>query len=156
MNTVDRSFITHLVSAYSDTVLRIAYQSVMNIYDAEDIAQEVFLSLMKRDLSSFDEEHLKAYIIRAAVNQCKSFHRSLSRRSVVYLEDIEPVFSEEERSILSEVHSLPEKYRTPIYLYYYEGYSVEEIANILKKPKGTVMSLLKRGRDKLKIMLEEE
>lgn len=154
-------FIERAVADYSDTVLRIAYHHTACIEDAEDIAQEVFLSLVNKGVCDYDSEHLKAYIIRATVNKCHSFHRAKQGEDVVYLDEIyknenEPVFTAPERSILSEVRSLPKRYRDVIYLYYYEGYSVAEIADILGAKTGTVTSRLKRAREKLKPMLKEE
>ena len=74
----------------------------------------------------------------------------------VYKNDAEPVFTMEERSVISQVHALPQRYRDVIYLYYYEGYSVADIADILGTKTGTVTSRLKRAREKLKPLLQEE
>ena len=152
-NTVNLGLINHIVDTYSDTVLRIAYQHTGNIHDAQDIVQDVFLSLMQRDLSALSENELKAYTIRTAVNKCHDLHRRLKRHSVEYLEEIEPVFSEEEQSIMDEVMSLPPKYRNVIYLHYYEGYQVNEIAEMLGTKPATISSQLSRAREKLKKML---
>ena len=154
-------FIERLVVDYSDMILRIAYQHTGNMHDAEDIAQEIFISLVDKKIDSFDSEHLKAYIIRATVNKCHSFHRAQKGAKVVYLDEVykngnEPVFTVAERSVLGEVRSLPPRYRNVIYLYYYEGCSVDEIADILKTKTGTITSRLKRAREKLKTILEEE
>lgn len=154
-------FIERIVAEYSDTVLRIAYQHTLCMQDAEDIAQEVFLSLVNKQIRDYDGEHMKAYIIRATVNKCHSFHRAKQGEDVVYLDEIyknenEPIFTVEERGILLEVQRLPKRYRDVIYLYYYEDYSVAEIADILRVKTGTVTSRLKRAREKLRPMLEEE
>lgn len=157
----NREFIAKVVDSYSDTVLRIAYQHTGNIHDSEDIVQEVMLSLLNKNLSDYDDEHLKAYIIRSAVNHCHSFHRKRKRENTVYFEEIykngnEPVFTAEERYVLYEVKKLPPKYRDVILLHYYEGYHVKEIADILGLPAGTITSQLKRAREKLKILLKED
>lgn len=157
----DDEFIEQLVERYSDTVLRIAYHHTQCMQDAEDIAQEVFLSLVNKKLYDFDDEHLKAYIIRATVNKCNSFHRAKQSDNIVYLDEIyrnenEPIFTVSERSVLHEVRSLPKRYRDVIYLHYYEGYSVAEIADILGTKTGTITSRLKRAREKLKPILQEE
>ena len=153
---IDVNLINHIVNTYSDTILRIAYQYTKNIYDAQDIAQDVFLAVMKRNLNALSEEKLKAYIIRATINKCKDFHRKRLRRKVVSLEDVEPVFSPEEQNVMDEVNRLPEKYRNVIYLNYYEGYRVNEIADILGTKPSTVSSQLSRARAKLKDILTEE
>ncbi len=153
--------INRIVETYSDMILRIAYQHTANIHDAEDLAQEVFLSVIKKDMKNFTKEHEKAYIIKATINKCNSFHRKKGKLNVVYLDEIyknpdEPVFTANERSILNEIRSLDSKYRDAIYLHYYEGYKANEIAKILHTTTGNVTSLLKRGREKLKKLLEED
>ena len=156
---IDVNLINHIVNTYSDTILRIAYQYTKNIHDSEDIVQDTLFSVMKRgaeNLSSLSEEKLKAYIIRVTINKCNDFHRKRSRRKVVSLEDIEPVFTPEEQNVLDEVNRLPEKYRNVIYLHYYEGYQVNEIAEILGVKPSTISSQLNRARAKLKDYLTEE
>lgn len=153
--------IKHLIEIYSDMILRIAYQHTGNMQDAEDIAQEVFLSVIKKDMMNFSQEHQKSYIIRTTINKCNSLHRKNKKLNVVYLDEIyknpdEPVFTVNERAILNELRSLDSKYRNALYLYYYEGYKVSEIAKILHTTTGNVTSLLKRGREKLKKLLEED
>lgn len=155
-NTVDLQLTTRIVNAHTDTVMRIAYQRTGNIHDAQDITQDVFLSLMQRDLSPLSENELKAYIIRTAVNKCNDFHRRLTRRNVVYFDDTEPIFTEEEQSILDEVLKLPKKYRDVVYLHYYEGYQVKEIAEMLGSKPATISSQLNRAREKLKLMLTDD
>ncbi|MBQ7505257.1 MAG: RNA polymerase sigma factor [Ruminococcus sp.] len=153
---IDVNLINHIVNTYSDTILRISYQYTKSVYDAQDIAQDVFLAVMQKDISSLSEEKLKAYIIRATINKSNDFHRRRTRRKVVSLEDVEPVFTTEEQSVLDEVNRLPEKYRNVIYLHYYEGYKVNEIADILGVKPSTVSSQLNRARAKLKDILTEE
>ena len=143
---IDVNLINHIVNTYSDTILRIAYQYTKNINDSEDIVQDTLFSVIKRgaeNLSSLSEEKLKAYIIRVTINKCNDFHRKKSRRK-------------EEESIFDEVNSLPEKYRNVIYLHYYEGYGVNEIAEILGAKPSTISSQLNRARAKLKDILTEE
>ncbi len=153
--------INRIVETYSDMILRIAYQHTANIHDAEDLAQEVFLSVIKKDMKNFTKEHEKAYIIKTTINKCNSFHRKKGKLNVVYLDEIyknpdEPVFTANERSILNEIRSLDSKYRDALYLHYYEGYKANEIAQILHSTTGNVTSLLKRGREKLKKLLKED
>lgn len=153
--------IQRIVDIYSDMILRIAYQHTGNIHDSQDIAQEVFLSILKKDMSRFDKEHEKAYIIRTTINKCNSFHRKRGKLNVVYLDEIyknsdEPIFTLDERSVINEIRSLDKKYRNALYLHYYEGYKASDIARILNTTTGNVTSLLKRGREKLKHILKEE
>lgn len=155
-NNIDVSFINHIVNTYSDTILRIAYQYTKNIHDAQDITQEVFLAVMKKDLSRLPENELKAYIIRVAVNKSNDFYRKAKRRKIVALNEAAELFTPEEQSVIDEVNSLPEKYRNAVYLHYYEGYSVKEIADIFGAKPSTVSSWLSRARAKLKTLLEED
>ncbi len=156
---MEQNEISSIVNTYSDTILRIAYQHTGNMADSQDIAQEVFISLVKNNLSFTDKEHEKAYIIKATINKCRSYHRKKGKVELVYLDEVyknnEPVFTISERSILNEIKSLDKKYKDVLYLHYYEGYKAKEIAQILGKTTGTVTSLLKRAREKLKIRLED-
>ena len=151
---IDVDLINRIVNDYSDMILRIAYQRTQNLYDAQDIVQEVFLALMKRDVSKLRENELKAYVIRTAVNKCNDFHRR--KRKTVSIEDAPPIFTPEERGALEAIGSLPEKYRTVVYLRYYEGYSVNEIARILGSKPATISTRLNRAREKLRTILTEE
>lgn len=140
--------IESLIEMYSDMILRIAFQIVKNQADAEDVCQEVFIKLLKeKDFES--EEHRKAWLIRVTINKSKDLVRSLWFRNRAELNDNIAVYEDEHLHIVEEVMKLPIKYRTPIYLYYFEGYSVKEIANILNKSQNTVLSWLNRGRKKL-------
>ena len=141
--------------AYSDAVLRIAYTYLKSKEDAEDIAQETFLALMLSKKTYENDEHVKAWLLRVAINKCKNFLRSswYTKRC----EFNHTIISENENAqdfeLLSAVLALPERYRVPIHLYYYEGYSIEEISKILGRNTATVGSQLARGRKKLHDML---
>ncbi len=145
---------------YGDTVLRAAYACTGNYSEAEDITQEVFLKLHTGKYSFSDENHLKAWLIRSAINRGKSYHRSWTKKERSSLEEISEAelkceFDEKDHEISREIEKLPEKYRTVIYLYYYEEYNIREISEILSKNENTVSSLLQRARKKLKERLEE-
>lgn len=147
-----------LVGMYSAMIYRLAYTRLQSVYDAEDITQEVLLKYIRADKSFNDEEHRKMWLIRVTVNAVKSWTVSAWNRHTVPLEYAGEVsYTEKEVSDIKEaVKMLPEKYRMPIHLFYYEGFSVKEIAKALSVAEGTVKSLLSRGRDKLKAMLKEE
>lgn len=153
---------------YADMVYRIALNYCKNKYDAEDITQEVFCKLEKacdvtangKDSVEFnDDEHLKRWLIRVAINQCRSLFVTPWHRKTKYLEDEaveEGVYNIDEKNELYQmVMSLPKKYRIVIYLYYYEEYSSKEIAEILGIKEATVRKQLMRGRDALKKRMEE-
>lgn len=123
--TLDRGEAERLVHAYSDLILRLSYTYLKSTDDAQDICQTVFLKLLQKPQAFSSPEHEKAWIIRTAVNLCKDHLKSGWRRATVALDAAEavPAPAEEEGSLLSAVNLLPPKYRTVIYLYYYEGYA---------------------------------
>lgn len=140
--------IENLIEMYSDMILRIAFQIVKNQADAEDVCQEVFIKLLKaKEFES--EEHRKAWIIRVTINKSKDLVKSSWFKNRAEFDDNIAVYEDEHLHIVEEVMNLPVKYRTPIYLYYFEGYSVKEIAAIFNKNENTVLSWLNRGRKKL-------
>jgi len=149
------AFIIDALKKYSSMVKRIAFQNLKNMDDAEEIAQEVFIKLVKKYKYN-DEEHLKAWLIRVTVNMCKDRRMLFENMKTEPLNDEYPCFTEDENSIIEELWKLPAKYRNTLYLYYYEGYSVPEISGILKKNEHTVSSWLTRARKNLKIILLEE
>ena len=156
--TLDRREAERLVETYSDLILRLSYSYLKSREDAKDICQTVFLKLMEQPRTFASREHEKAWIIRTAVNLCKDHLKSGWRRATVALDAAEavPAPAEEEGSLLSAVNLLPPKYRTVIYLYYYEGYAAREIAQLLGEKPATVSTQLNRGRQQLRTLLESE
>ena len=145
-----------VVKKYIDTVFRVALNYTKSVPDAEDLTQDVFLALMQEEKEFSSEEHIRAWLIRVTVNHCKKWHRSPWRKHVPFeAYAAAQAMAEADRDVLQAVMALPRKYRIPIYLYYYEQYSTEEIAQILQRPKGTVCTQLSRGRDLLKLELQE-
>lgn len=144
-----------IVDKYSDMIYRISYQNLRNSYDSEDIMQEVFLALLKSDIEFKSDEHLKAWLIRVTVNKCIDFKKSARYRTTLPLDDQVIQHNEEEQGIMEELFKLPEESRNIIYLYYYESYTIAEIAKILGKKQNTVNSKLQRARKKLKSILEK-
>lgn len=147
------------IELYADMVRRICFLHLKNFADTEDIFQTVFLKYVLYDGEFESEEHEKAWFIRVTMNACKDFLKSLFRHSTVSLDVISQEaasLDNEQQYVLDAVLSLPLKYKDAIYLYYFEGYSAKEIANILKKSEGTVFSLLSRGRVMLKEILGGE
>ncbi len=142
---------------YKNTVYSVIFNYVQNTEDTADLLQEVFLKLYATDTEFTGDEHRKAWLIRVSVNLCKNHLRSVKRRKIVTLEEDIPYFdNREDNELLKIVWSLPEKYRIPIHLFYYESYSIKDIANVLDIPEATVKIQLKRGRDKLSKILKKE
>ena len=146
---------------YGDMVLRTAYVFAGNYHEAEDITQEIFLKLHSSPQDFQSEEHMKAWLIRAAVNHCKNYRKSARISKTSHIDEalentLSCEFSEKDNEVKERIEKLPEKYSLVIYLHYFEGYSIKEIASVLGKNENTVGSLLRRGRAKLKIELEKE
>ena len=138
---------------HSDMVYRLAVARVKNKYDADDILQEVFLRFIRCKDNVENDEHLKALLIHITINCSKSMLTSSWFKRTEPLSESLSV-SDEYSDTLDVVMRLPQKYRTVIHMHYYMGYSVEEIAVILKSKPSTVKSWLHRARQKLKIYLE--
>lgn len=152
-----------LLEMYSDSVFRIAYARTQNHADAEDITQNVFLKYIGADKKFSSEEHRKAWILRVAVNCANDFVKSAHYRHRADIDNIEnieqgaePFYELEEKSeVYYAVQSLPEKYRVPIHLFYYEDMSIAQIAAVTKQKEATVRSQLTRARDMLREILKE-
>lgn len=140
---------------YADMIYRIALHHLRTPADAEDILQEVCLALMTSDPPQ-DEEHLKRWLIRVTINKCKNLKRSFWRRNRESIDDYLHLEAAPPAAIPEEIYELPENYRHIIYLYYFEDYTIPEIAGILEKNENTVKSSLQRARKKLKKILTEE
>ena len=140
--------------AYSPAVFRLAMVYLGRRADAEDVTQEVFLRLLSRAPDFADVEHKKRWLLRVTANLCRDQLRGFWRSRVTELDDALPAAPSQELEALSAVLSLPEKYKLPIHLYYYEGYSVAEVAEILKLGQSAVKMRLKRGRELLRLELE--
>lgn len=148
---------THLAETYIDTVFRVAFNYLKSAADAEDITQNVFMKLLQTDISFKSEDHARFWLIRVTVNACKNVLRSKRWNQAdfeVYAQQLTFETSGQSELFYS-VMDLPEKYRVPIYLYYYEGYSTKEIGSLLHLPKNTVCTRLNRGRQLLRKTYEE-
>lgn len=146
-------YIEQLVKTHSNSMLKAAFALLRNRDDAEDIVQEAFMKLMEKKPRFNDDEHAKAWLLRVTINLSKNMLKASSRKNKSETEEISYTENESD-GVLFCVMKLEENYRTVIHLYYYEGYSIKEIAAILKLPSATVGTRLKRGRSKLKKMLE--
>lgn len=158
---MDRINYTEIVEKYADNIYRVALSYCKNKYDAEDVLQNVFLKLLQADAKFEGEEHLRRWLIRVTVNCCKDLSKSFWKKRMVSIDEARQSyshdFSSNEKSDLYEaVMGLPQKYRVVMHLYYYEDYSIREIAEILKIKETTVQTQLMRARNKLQHKLKEE
>lgn len=140
--------------AYGAAVYRLALTFLGQRADAEDVTQETFCRLLYRAPAFTNEQHKKRWLLQVAANLSRDQLRDFWRKQVTQLEDTLPAVAPEELDALNAVMALPEKFKLPIHLYYYEGYSVAEVADILKLGQSAVKMRLKRGRELLKLELE--
>lgn len=140
--------------AYGAMVYRLAMVYLGRRADAEDVSQEAFFKLLYKAPAFADAEHEKRWLLRVTVNLCRDQLRGFWRKRAVALEEDYPMESPESFEIADAVVRLPEKYKTPIHLHYYEGYSVTEIADILKLSQSAVKMRLSRGREILRLEME--
>lgn len=157
---VTKDYISDLLDKYGDMVLRIAYTYLKNRADAEDIVQDVFLRIIDKKPSFNDENHEKSWLIRATINMCKNKVNMFWNKNKCSIDDVQEFAVSDkyntDTSVFQAVMALGEKYRVVVYMYYYEGYSTPEIANVIGKSETTIRSLLHRARNKLKDMLKED
>jgi len=148
---------TEYVRAYMDTVFRVAFNYLKNRTEADDITQNVLIKLYRTKKAFESDAHIKHWLLRVTINECK---RALLSpwRHYEPIDDYSTTLgleAPEESELFEQVMGLSAKYRVTILLYYYEGYSTEEIAGLMKLPNATVRTRLKRAREKLKNQLLE-
>jgi len=141
-------------SAHGAAVYQLAMVYLGRPADAEDVTQEVFLKLLYKAPPFADGEHEKRWLLRVTANLCRDQLKGFWLRHTVTLDESCPMRSEEDRALLETILALPETYKGPIHLHYYEGYSVAEVAEILKLSQSAVKMRLKRGRELLKLELD--
>ena len=149
--------LSNAMKTYGDTVYRLALCRTQNAADAEDVYQDVFLRLLGQKTSGWDGEHLKAWLIRTALNRCADLGRLRRRRgetlSLEEVPDMARPVDETAAELWDAVARLPEKLRTAVHLFYGEGYESGEIGALLGIPAATVRSRLRRARAELKDLL---
>lgn len=143
-----------IYNLYKNDLFRLAISYTKNISDAEDVIQEVFIKLHTHMANLNDDEHIKYWLIVTTINTCKNINKSYWKRNIISINNFEVSKDFNNNEILDELFKLPRKYRLVIFLYYYEGYKTKEIASILKTKESTIRSILNRGRNKLKDLLE--
>ena len=147
---------TALLDQYGEHILRLAYSYLHNQSDAEDILQDTLIQYLRTAPVLESPAHEKAWLLRVAGNLSKNLLRAQGYRQADQLEETLVAQEREDLSYVWEaVKALPVHYREAIHLFYYEGYSTAQIAQILDQKESTVRSRLKRGREKLKPLLEE-
>ena len=144
------------LNTYGNAILRCAYSYLHNMADAEEILQDTLLKLLTAAPTFDSEEHKKAWLLKVAANLSKNRIEYNALRDCDELDESLAAEGREDLSFVWEaVKQLPTQYREVIHLHYYEGYSTEEMAQILSRNPSTIRSDLRRGREKLKSVLKE-
>lgn len=144
---------------YGDTIYRIALQYTRCHADAEDVLQEVLIQRFRRQAPFETPEHERRWLVRTAVDRSRNVLRGGRRRRSLPLEEageLQTLPQPSYRALYDAVLSLPRNHRLVVDLYYYEGYSTDEIAEIIGVRGATVRTWLRRARMKLKELLKEE
>ncbi len=169
---MDKTEYERIAEKYLDMVYKIALSHTGKDTDAEDVVQQTFYRLLVKKGGFSDEEHIKRWLIRVCVNESNSLFSGFWRKNVRFFSggldqptdsddsgrggNEDPIFEMQESKALYEaVQKLPSKCRIVIYLFYYEGYKTQEIAQILQVRESTVRTRLVRGRKMLKEELKE-
>lgn len=160
MEEINKKFLD-LYNLYSNDVLRLAFSFTKNIFEAEDIVQSVFIKLYQELKKDYDKDIVKKWLLKVTANECKNSFKIAWRKKVVLQDEVlqnevdlrETLKNDEVSEALLK---LPVKYRNIIYLYYYEGYKIDEISEILNLKSSNIKTLLSRGREKMKKLLEED
>ncbi len=147
-----------IIDRYQNTVYGLALARTGSRADADDVFQEVFLAYYQSGKSFRDEEHRKAWLLRTTINQARRVTSSSWRQRTVPLlerEDALVQFREpEENRVWEALQDLTEDYRLPIYLFYFQELSTQEIAKALAIRPGAVRMRLTRGREQLREKLK--
>ena len=147
-----------LIEKYRNNLYTAAFNVCKNAQDAEDVVQDTFIQYWSQKKEFETEQHIRAWLLRVAINKAKNKNNTFFRRNALPLEDYMETLafqSEESSELFEAVMKLPVKYRIVVHLFYYEDYSVKDIADILKITPGNVKVRLSRGRMSLRSTLKE-
>ena len=144
-----------LFQRYKDPVYRLALSMTGSSADAEDVCQTVFLKLLEKR-PALDPEKERTWLLQVTANECRSLWRRLRRRPTVPLEAAEELAAPPADSLLRRIMELPRGDQAVLYLHYYEGFSTQEVGEMLRISRSAVTTRLLRARKKLKDILEED
>ena len=154
---IARDDFSHLAVRYKDMIYRLALSYLKSPHDAEDITQDVLVKLYFSDKDFDSDDHMRFWLVRVTANECKKMLRK--KHITSSLEECVELIAEDDykmRTVFEAVMSLDVKLREVVVLHYYRGFKIAEIARIVKVPKGTVGTRLKRAKEKLKELIGEE
>ncbi|MGL4738593.1 MAG: RNA polymerase sigma factor [Cellulosilyticaceae bacterium] len=143
--------VSRLYTQYVDMVYRICFVFLKNATDTEDAVQAVFMKVIEKQMVFDSPEHEKAWLIVTAQNHCKNQLKHWWQKGIAFDQNThDKIHHDESSEVLELLLQLPDKYKLPLYLYYYEGYSTDEVAQILELNSSTLRSRLKKARELLK------
>lgn len=146
-----------IYNLYSKDVYRLVYSYLFSIPDTEDVLQKSFIKLYKNNkILSLSNEEIKKWLFKTSINETKDLLKSPWRKLITMIDKDINISYNKEDSILEPLKNIPRDYRIPLYLYYYEGYSIKEISVLIKKTESAVKMRLSRGKEKLKMEMEKE
>ncbi len=144
-----------IFNLYKNDVYRLAYSYTKNKSDTDDITQNVFVKLYKhKDILKLDKDSIKKWLFKVTINECKSLFLSHWRIKVSLFDDKDIKTSDSNNDLLDVIANLNKRERIIVFLHYYEGYKIKEIAEMMKLSEVNVKVLLSRTRKKLKNMME--
>lgn len=156
-NSYNFKDVESIVEQYGNMLYRICFVMLGNKFDAEDALQETFIKYLQKAPSFDSETYEKAWLIKVASNKCHDLQRYRQKHRTEDIDELWDLSADEaEESVLPALCALPDKYKSTLYLYYVEGYKVEEIAKMIGKTSSAVKMRLKKGRDLLRTIIEEE
>ncbi len=152
---MDEKFNKYFNLFYRD-VYRLAFSYTLNYADSKDIVQDTFIKLYK-NMDKFkknDDIDVKRWLMVVASNNCRDYLKSFWKRKVRNLTEENQSFVNYDKEVLDMLKLLDKKYRIPLFLYYYEGYKISEIAKILNQKESTIKMRLSNGKKMLKKEME--
>ena len=152
---MEHTDIVQLFKTYADDVFRLALSYLHNRQDAEDVCQTVFMKLLNysKPIKAGKE---KAWLLTCTANACKDHLKSFWKRNVVEFDEKMVFTNAEDQAVWEAVECLAPRYRAVVHLYYYEGYTQDEIAEILKISRTAVQTRMSRARNQLKEVIRDE
>lgn len=147
---MDKQFV-RIFHLYKNDIYRLAYSYTKNISDSDDITQSTFIKLYNHyEMLDNKDQDIKKWLIKVAINECKTFLLSSWKKKIIAFTEKEENISSTtlpNNDILEAILQLPKKYRTIIFLYYYEEYKIKEIAEILNLSVTNIQTILSRARE---------
>ena len=145
-----------ILQTHGDALYRSAYLLLGNPHDVQDILQEVLLRFLQKAPSFASVEHERAWLLRVTTNCCMDCLRFRKKHTYTDLDLLKECLpAPEHKTNLEELYALPVKWKSVLILHYFEGYSIAELAKILRLSENAVKKRLQRGREALKIALSE-